>query len=94
MVRGRFAVPMQICRFSLLFIYSNKNDISLDSQMEILYNNMNYGNVGTELDMHDIHGAKTITFGTLIVDGHLEGTVSQIFYLGPSFHFMKSRKLS
>ena len=27
-------------------------------------------------------------------DGHLEGSVSQILYLGPSFHFMKSRKKS
>ena len=25
---------------------------------------------------------------------HMEGTLSQIFYLGPSFHFMKSRKKS
>ena len=23
---------------------------------------------------------------------HIEGTVSQIFYLGPTFYFMKSRK--
>ena len=29
-----------------------------------------------------------------VVKVHLEGTVSQIFYLGPSFYFMKSRKLS
>ena len=25
-------------------------------------------------------------------EGHLEGSVSQIFYLGPSFYFMQSRK--
>ena len=24
---------------------------------------------------------------------HLEGTVSQIFYVGPRFYFMKSRKI-
>ena len=30
----------------------------------------------------------------LVVESHSEGTVSQIFYLGPSFYFMKSRKLS
>ena len=29
-----------------------------------------------------------------VIEVHLEGTVSQIFYLGPSFYFMKSRKLS
>ena len=27
-------------------------------------------------------------------EGHLEGTVSQIFYVGFSFYFMRSRKLS
>ena len=31
---------------------------------------------------------------THVVEGHLEGNVSQIFYLGLSFYFMKSRKLS
>ena len=30
----------------------------------------------------------------LVVKVHLEGTVSHILYLGPSFYFMKSRKLS
>ena len=29
-----------------------------------------------------------------VVEDHSEGTVSQIFDLGPSFYFMKSRKLS
>ena len=29
-----------------------------------------------------------------VVKVHLEGTMSQIFYLGPRFDFMKSRKLS
>ena len=32
-------------------------------------------------------------FGTCIVKAHSEGTVSQIFYLGPSFYLMISRKL-
>ena len=31
-------------------------------------------------------------FGILVVGGHLEGTVSPIFYLGLSFYFMESRK--
>ena len=38
--------------------------------------------------------AKFTKFGTHVVKGHSEGTVSQIFYLGPSVYFMKSRKLS
>ena len=28
----------------------------------------------------------------LVVKSHLEGTVSQIFYLGSSFYFMKCKK--
>ena len=32
-------------------------------------------------------------FGILVVEDHLEGTVSHILYLGPSFYFMKSRKV-
>ena len=32
--------------------------------------------------------------GGHVVHIHLEGTVSQICYLGHSFYFMKSRKLS
>ena len=31
--------------------------------------------------------------GTCIVKAHKEGTMSQIFYLGPSFYVMMSRKL-
>ena len=30
----------------------------------------------------------------LVVESHSEGCVSQILYVGPSFCFMKSRKLS
>ena len=33
-------------------------------------------------------------FGTHVAKAHSEGTVSHIFDLGPSFYFMKSRKLS
>ena len=41
-----------------------------------------------------IHEANFTRFGRHVAKDHSEGTVSQIFYLGPSFHFMKSRKLS
>ena len=37
---------------------------------------------------------KSIKFQRDVVDVPIEGTVSQFFYLGPSFYFMKSRKLS
>ena len=32
-------------------------------------------------------------FYLLILEYVMEGTVSQIFYLGPSFYFMKCRKI-
>ena len=35
-----------------------------------------------------IYEAKITIFETCIVEGHSEGTVSQIFYLGLSFYFM------
>ena len=35
-----------------------------------------------------------LRFGTHEHEGHSEGSVSQIFYLGPSVYFMKSRKIS
>ena len=33
-----------------------------------------------------------LKFDMHVDEGHLEGSVSQIFYLGPSFYFMQSRK--
>ena len=39
-----------------------------------------------------IYGATITKFGIHVVGDHSEGTTSQI-YLGPSFYFMKSRKL-
>ena len=33
-----------------------------------------------------------LKFSIHVDEGQMEGSVSQIFYLGPSFHFMKSRK--
>ena len=40
------------------------------------------------------NGAKFIKFGRLVVAGPSEGQVSQILYLGPSLHFMKSKTFS
>ena len=34
---------------------------------------------------------KLLKFCWCVLQYHIERTVSQIFYLGPSFHFMKSR---
>ena len=37
---------------------------------------------------------KFLKFDIHVHKGHLEGSVSQIFDLGPSFYFMQSRKKS
>ena len=37
---------------------------------------------------------KFLKFCIHIYGSHIEGTVSQIVYIGPSFHFMQSRKKS
>ena len=39
------------------------------------------------------HQAKVTKFGTHVVEDQSEGTMSQIFDLGLSFHVMQSRKL-
>ena len=36
----------------------------------------------------------SLTFLVPVDEGHLEGCVSQIFYLGPSFYFIRKRKLN
>ena len=41
-----------------------------------------------------IYGGKFINFGTHLVEGHSEGTMSQIFNLGLSSFVIMSRKLS
>ena len=35
-----------------------------------------------------------LKFSTHVDEGHWEGSVSQILYLGPSFYCMQSRKIS
>ena len=55
---------------------------------------LNYVHVGNEI----IVKTDSILYGEfrpLILEGHLEGNVSQISHLGPRFfHLMKSRNLS
>ena len=45
----------------------------------MLYNDIDYVNLGNEID----------AFGKRVVKGHLEGTLSQILYLGPGSYFMQ-----
>ena len=57
------------------------------------FKNSNFHNIFFNWIISVIYEAKFTKFWTCIVEGHSEGTVSQIVYLGPSFYFMKSRKL-
>ena len=56
--------------------------------------NCNFQYIFLNLIILVIHGSKITKFGTHVVEDHLEGTVSQIFDVGLSFHFMQSRRLS
>ena len=44
------------------------------------------------MDMSFENQQKCLTFCLCVVHDHIEGTVTQIFDLGFTFHFMKSRK--
>ena len=44
-------------------------------------------------DSHAKKNEKFTKFSTPVVEGRLEGNVSQIFYLSPRFYLIKSRKL-
>ena len=46
------------------------------------FRNCNYSYIFLNWLISVIYGPKFITFGTHAVEGHLKGTVSQIFYLG------------
>ena len=58
------------------------------------FKSCNFQNIFLNWIFSVIYESNITKFGTCVVDDHSEGTVSQIFYLGPSFCFMKSRKLS
>ena len=58
------------------------------------FENYNFQCIFFNWNISVIYGAKFTRFGTLLVECHSEGTLSQIFYLGLRFDFMKSRKLS
>ena len=68
------------------------NKIEEDTAWE--FGNCNFQYIFLNWIISGIYGPKFLKFGTHAVEAHLEGTVSQICYLGPSFYFMKSRKLS
>ena len=78
-------------------LYHGINNVNVENEIKVSTNreiqNCNFQHIFLNWNISINNGANFIKFGTLVVRGHLEGTVSQIFYLGPSFYFMKSRKL-
>ena len=68
------------------------NKIEVQATLE--YKNCNFQYIFLNLIISVIHGAKITKLGTHVVEDYSEGTMSQIFYLGLSFYFMQSRKLS
>ena len=55
--------------------------------------NFNFQNIFLNLNIPVNNRWKIMKICRLVVESHLEGTMSQIFYLGSSFYFMKCRKL-
>ena len=54
---------------------------------------MNTGEIQSPARVNKLVSKKKKKFGIQLGEIHLEGTVSQIFYLGLSLIFMKCRKL-
>ena len=71
-------------------VVNMSNEIKSHTKRE--FRNFNFSYIFLNLIISVIYEAKFTEFDTHVVEGHLEGTVSQILYLGPSFNFMKSRK--
>ena len=62
MVRGRFAVLMQICVFSLDFEYPNDHYTSFDSHMWMPSNYLKYENVPFKVKIHPTWEFKNCNF--------------------------------
>ena len=72
-------------------IYVNvENKIELYMPWE--FKNCNFQYFFSKWIFSVIYDAKFTKFETCVVEGRTEGTVSQIFDLGLSYHFMQSRK--
>ena len=79
-------------------LYNDINCVNVNNKIEAYtpckLKNCNFQYIFLNLITSVIDGAKFMKFGRHVVKGHSEGTVSQIFDLGPSFYFMKCRTLN
>ena len=72
-------------------VVNMNNEIKSRTKLE--FRNCNFSYIFLNWINSVICEAKLTKFGAHVVGGHLEDTVSQIFYSGLSFNFMKSRNL-
>ena len=79
-------------------LYNDVKYLNVANEIEVVktleFKNCNFQYILLNWIISVIHGAKITKWGTYVAEHHSEGTVSQIFNLGPSFFFVKSRKLS
>ena len=79
-------------------LYNGLNYVNVTNEIKehttLEFKNCNFQKKKLNWIISVIHEAKVTKFGRHVVNDHSERTVSQIFYLGLSLHFMKSRKLS
>ena len=68
--------------------------IKIEVYMAWKFKTFNYQFIFLNFIFSLIYGANFTRFGRHVAKDHSEGTMSQIFDLGPSSYFMKSRKLS
>ena len=78
--------------------YNDLKYVNVGNKVELLttwkLKKCNFQSISFKWIISVIYVGKFTKFGTHLVEGHLEGTMSQIFYLGLGFYFMMSRKLS
>ena len=68
MVLGRFAVLMQLCTFSLVYQYLQKNYISLDSLNIMLHRDINYVNVISGIKIHTRRELRNCNFSYIFLN--------------------------
>ena len=68
MVLGRFAVLMQLCTFSLVYQYLQKNFISLDSLNIMLHRDINYVNMSNEIKVRTRREFRNCNFSYIFLN--------------------------
>ena len=79
-----------------MMLYNDLKHANVGNKVEVystwVFENFKFQYLFSNWIFSVIDRTKVTKFGTALVEGYSEGTVSQIFTLGASFYFMKSRK--